>query len=89
MSVGDGSVNNAHFLSAVNFAEYCAHRGAGMPVVFGVADNDASISLAGHGWLPKFIEQRLGGCEVFCCDGADADDVFRAASEAFAATMVV
>ena len=42
-----------------------AHRGAGMPVVFGVADNDASISLAGHGWLPKFIEQRLGGCKVF------------------------
>ena len=47
VSVGDGSVNNAHFLSAVNFAEYCAHRGAGMPVVFGVADNDASISSGG------------------------------------------
>ena len=84
VSVGDGSVNNAHFLSAVNFAEYCSHRGAGMPVVFGVADNDASISLAGHGWLPKFVDQRLGGCEVYKCDGSDGSDVFRAASEAFA-----
>ena len=84
VSVGDGSVNNAHFLSAVNFAEYCAHRGAAMPVVFGVADNDASISLAGHGWLPKFIEQRLGGCKIFSCDGAVGSDVFRAAAEAFA-----
>ena len=75
---------HSRFLSAVNFAEYCAHRGAGMPVVFGVADNDASISLAGHGWLPKFIEQRLGGCKIYTCDGSDGSDVFRAAAEAFA-----
>jgi hypothetical protein len=27
VSVGDGSVNNAHFLSAVNFASYATHRG--------------------------------------------------------------
>lgn len=83
VSVGDGSVNNGHFLSAVNFAEYVAHRDAAVPVVFAVADNDASISLAGHGWLPKFVEQRLGGCEVFRCDGADGHAVFRAAAEAF------
>jgi hypothetical protein len=27
VSVGDGSVNHAHYLAAVNFSEYAAHRG--------------------------------------------------------------
>ena len=81
--MGDGSVNNAHFLSAVNFAEYCAHRGAAMPVVFGVADNDASI-----------VSRATAGCRIHraapgrrarsLLDGADGSDVFRAAADAFA-----
>jgi hypothetical protein len=25
-----------------------------------VSDNDRCISLRGHGWLPKFLQQRLG-----------------------------
>lgn len=40
VSVGDGSVNNAHFLSAVNLAEYAMHRSFKCPVVFVVTDND-------------------------------------------------
>jgi hypothetical protein len=34
VSTGDGSVNNAHFLSALNLAEYTRHRGFKCPVVF-------------------------------------------------------
>ena len=37
VSVGDGSINNAHFLSAVNLAEYARHRGMPCPVIFGIA----------------------------------------------------
>ena len=33
VSVGDGSVNNAHFLAATNLAEYMGHRGFQCPVV--------------------------------------------------------
>ena len=45
VSVGDGSVNNAHFLAATNFAEYTIHRKYRCPVVFGISDNNICISL--------------------------------------------
>ena len=83
VSLGDGSVNNAHFLSAVNLAEYTRHRGFKCPVVFGVSDNDRCISLRGHGWLPNFLKQRLG-MPVFRCDGNDPAAVFAATSDAAA-----
>ena len=53
VSVGDGSVNNGHFLSAINLAEYASYRGYRCPVVFGITDNDLCISLRGHGWLQQ------------------------------------
>lgn len=81
VSLGDGSVNNAHFLSAVNLAEYTRHRGFKCPVVFGISDNDRCISLRGYGWLQKFLEARLG-MPVYRCDGNDAVAVFSAASSA-------
>jgi len=81
-SLGDGSVNNAHFLAAANLAEYVAHRGGDCGVVFGIADNDSCISLPGHGWLPKFLEQRLGGAAIFRCDGTDAHAVYAASVSA-------
>ena len=37
VTTGDGSVNNGHFLSAVNMAQYAKHRGFNCPVVFGCA----------------------------------------------------
>ena len=46
VSVGDGSVNNAHFLSALNLAEYASHRNFYCPTVFGISDNNISISLS-------------------------------------------
>ena len=50
VSVGDGSVNNAMFLAAVNMAEYARFRGRKCPVLFAVTDNQLCISLKGHGW---------------------------------------
>ena len=84
VSVGDGSVNNAHFLAAINLAEYTRHRGYKCPTVFGVSDNDRCISLRGHGWLDKFLAQRVGGMPVFRCDGNNAHAVFGATRDAAA-----
>ena len=47
VSLGDGSVNNAHFLAALNLAEYAQHRGVKCPVLFGISDNGLCISLKG------------------------------------------
>lgn len=82
VSVGDGSVNNAHFLSAVNLAEYMQHRGFQCPVVFGISDNGICISLRNYDWLDKFLKQRLG-MPVFRANANDLADVYRAASSAF------
>ena len=81
VSLGDGSVNNAHFLAALNLAEYASHRGFKCPVLFGITDNQISISLRGYDWLPKFVEQRIG-MKLFRADGTDIVDSFRAATEA-------
>lgn len=82
VSLGDGSVNNAHFLSAANFASYAAHRSYKVPVVFGISDNDRCISLRGHGWLQPFL-QKLG-LPVHSADGTDLLSVWEASSRALA-----
>jgi len=81
-SLGDGSVNNAHFLSAANTAAYAAHRGFKCPVLFGISDNGLCISLSGHGWLQPFLDKV--GLPVFRADGSDLASVFRATREAAA-----
>eukprot|EP00931_Biecheleriopsis_adriatica_P021941 TRINITY_DN14214_c1_g1_i2.p1 TRINITY_DN14214_c1_g1~~TRINITY_DN14214_c1_g1_i2.p1 ORF type:complete len:783 (-),score=164.15 TRINITY_DN14214_c1_g1_i2:115-2442(-) len=83
VSLGDGSVNNAHFLSAANLAEYAAHRGFKCPVLFVVSNNDICISLRSYGWLPRFLEQRLG-MPCFEADGNDLGAVYRATARATA-----
>mmetsp|Transcript_35105 Transcript_35105/g.100836 ORF Transcript_35105/g.100836 Transcript_35105/m.100836 type:complete len:796 (+) Transcript_35105:71-2458(+) len=75
VSVGDGSVNNSHFLSATNLAEYMRHRGFQCPVVFAISDNGLCISLRGRGWLSEFVERRLG-MPVFRTDGNDLASVY-------------
>lgn len=81
VSVGDGSVNNAHFLSAVNLAEYMQHRGFQCPVVFGISDNGICISLRGHDWLSRFLDQRLG-MSTHYADGNSLASVYAATQEA-------
>lgn len=57
--MGDGSVNNAHFLTAVNLAEYAKFRQFRCPVLFGITDNNVCISLDGYGWLQAEWKQKL------------------------------
>jgi len=81
VSVGDGSVNNGHFLSALNLAEYAEHRGFKCPVLFVVSDNDICISLRGYGWLERFAAQRVG-MRVDAADGNDLAGLAAASREA-------
>jgi 2-oxoisovalerate dehydrogenase E1 component len=57
VSLGDGSVNNAHFLAGVNLAEYAVHNHRRVPVVFCVSDNDICISLRGSNYLRRFAKK--------------------------------
>lgn len=84
VSVGDGSVNNSHFLAATNLAEYMRHRGFQCPVIFAISDNGLCISLHGRGWLAEFVERRLG-MPVFRANGNDLADVY-ASTQAAAAS---
>jgi 2-oxoisovalerate dehydrogenase E1 component len=74
VSMGDGSVNNSHFLSALNMAKYASHRKMKCPVIFGISDNGKCISLKGHGYIDDFV--RKSGIESFIADGTDVCDVF-------------
>ena len=81
VSVGDGSVHNAHFLSAINVAEYASFRGFRSACVFCVSDNGVSISLRGQSYLTKGFLPRLK-MPVFAAYGRDAVDVMSKSSEA-------
>lgn len=80
VSVGDGSTNNAHFLSAVNLAKYAAFKKTKVPVVFGVSDNGLCISLKGGGYVNHLVNSL--GIETFSCDGRNIYDVYRASQKA-------
>lgn len=75
VSVGDGSVNNAHFLASINLARYSQHRNIKCPVVFGVSDNGRCISLPGYGWLRQFAKQ-FSDINVSFADGSNLNDVY-------------
>ena len=76
VSLGDGSVNHAHFLSASNLAEYASFRKYKCPVVFCVTDNGLSISLKGHGWLESEFLKRYR-MKVFQADGNEFFDIWQ------------
>ena len=82
VTVGDGSVNNAHFLSATNMSEYSEFRRVRCPVLFGISDNRLCISLRGYGWLNRFLEKLR--MRVFQCNGNNVFDVYRSTAEAAA-----
>ncbi|KAJ9455383.1 2-oxoisovalerate dehydrogenase subunit beta [Diplonema papillatum] len=81
VSVGDGSVNHAQFLSAINLAEYADYRSFKCPVVFMVSDNGIAISLKGYGWLQKRFVKKLQ-IRFFEADGCDMCAVWRASRDA-------
>lgn len=82
VSVGDGSVNHAHFLSATNLAEYAEYRGYKCPVVFAISDNDLAISLKGYGWLTKEFINKFR-MKTFIADGNDMYDVYTTTQRCF------
>ncbi len=75
VSLGDGSINNAHFLSALNLAKYSEHNKFKCPIVFAISDNKVCISLKGNGYLDKFVDQ-LQGMYIKKADGKDFLDVY-------------
>lgn len=75
VSVGDGSVNHSHFLSAVNLAEYARYNNFKCPLVFAVSDNGYSISLKGKNWLQREFIQKLR-MPLLIADGNDFVDVW-------------
>ena len=85
VSLGDGSVNNAHFLSALNLADMAQHKGFKCPVLFGISDNNLCISLRGEDWLPRFLERR-SAFPTFVADGMDFLDTFDKTRQAVAYT---
>jgi 2-oxoisovalerate dehydrogenase E1 component len=80
VSLGDGSVNNAHFLAGVNLAEFAVHRHRKVPVVFCITDNDICISLRGDNYLKRFTKKLQ--MPVFEASGSDAVDTWIATQKA-------
>ncbi len=84
VSLGDGSVNNAHFLSGANLAAYANYNGSKCPVVFAISNNDMCISLKGNRYLVRDFIKGLR-MPVFVADGTDILDTHRATVDAVAA----
>jgi TPP-dependent pyruvate/acetoin dehydrogenase alpha subunit len=91
VTIGDGSVHNAHFLSAFNLASHARYRRKKCPVVFGVSDNGLSISYSTAGYADYLFSsnsQRRGvpraqgsvgdrdGVPIFKANGCDMMDVY-------------
>jgi 2-oxoisovalerate dehydrogenase E1 component len=81
VSLGDGSINNSHFLSAKNISEYISHRNYKCPIIFGISDNNISISLKGYNWLDKFKETFL--MPVIEVDGNNIEDLIHKGNYCF------
>ena len=77
VSLGDGSVNNAHFLAAVNLARYSEHGKIKCPTVFVVSDNQICISLKGNGYIDKFYSQLQGVMHTQNANGQDFLDIYQ------------
>ena len=86
-SVGDGSVNNAMYLSALNFADYAQHRGFKCPAVFVVSNNDICISLRGYSWLETFLKKQV--MPVITTDGRNVFDVWTGSARALSTGNVI
>ena len=79
VTVGDGSIHNAHFLSAFNLARHARFRNTKCPVVFGVSDNGLSISYPTDGYadylFSKYSSQPQGALSTGSRAIADRDGV--------------
>ncbi|GMH98602.1 hypothetical protein TrVE_jg11933 [Triparma verrucosa] len=80
VTLGDGSINNAHFLAALNLARYAQHNRQKCPVVFGISNNEMCISLKGNKYLSNFLQS--AGVQVFECDGNRIGEVYQSTRDA-------
>jgi len=82
VSIGDGSANNAHFLSAINLAKYSIHQKQKCPVVFAISDNGLSISLKDKGWLYELCKDILPEAGTFVVDSTSVVDIYQQSEKA-------
>lgn len=82
VSLGDGSVNNAHFIAALNLARYSEHGGIKCPTVFVVSDNRICISLKSTGYIDKFYAQLQGVMHTQNANGQDFLDIYQKSKQA-------
>ena len=75
VSLGDGSINNAHFLSALNLAKYSEFNKIKCPLVFAISDNKICISLKGTGYVDSFVDN-LQGMYTQRADGTNFIDIY-------------
>lgn len=83
VSVGDGSISNAHFLAGLNLARYAAHSKIKCPAVFIISDNNICISLKGTGYVHHFVTQLEASMTVEKANGQDVIDIFEKSQKVF------
>ena len=76
VSIGDGSMHNAHFLSAFNLARHARYRRIKCPVVFGISDNGMSISYKTDGYTRSLFNLRGNEIPMWSVNGTDMLDVY-------------
>ncbi|CUE89681.1 pyrimidine-binding dehydrogenase, putative, partial [Bodo saltans] len=82
-TLGDGSVNNGHYLSGENLANFAAFRNHRVPLLTCITDNGISISLRTHQYLQKSFLKRWQ-CKVIQARGDNAVDLMLRSHEALA-----
>ena len=76
VSIRDGSMHNAHFLSAFNLARHARYRRIKCPVVFGISDNGMSISYKTDGYTRSLFNLRGNEIPMWSVNGTDMLDVY-------------
>ena len=81
-SFGDGSVNHASAVAALNTAGWCDHSGLRIPVLFVCEDNGIGLSVRSpEGWVAMVLRAKPG-LRYLAADGCDLAATYDAASEA-------
>ena len=78
VTIGDGSIHNAHFLSSLNLAQHATYRNLKCPVIFGISDNGLSISYKTHQYTQHFLSSSFlnKNIPVYTADATDMWDVY-------------
>ena len=76
VTIGDGSMHNAHFLSSFNLARHARYRRIKCPVVFGISDNGMSISYKTDGYTRSLFNLRGDEIPMWGANGTDMLDVY-------------